>query len=95
MPSRSIMTALVVATLVTAAPAFAEDNARRPQYASGNHMWFSIKAAAIRFLGGVPAVSQEEIRRAKREGWWGESVLVFRHQPTVPATLAKAEGDGK
>jgi hypothetical protein len=47
---------------------------RPTQYASGDHLWFSWRASAVRWLGGQPVPTGKEVRAAAREGWWGETV---------------------
>lgn len=54
-------------------------------YATEHHMGFSIRAAIIEWLGGVPVVDDHDLRAAEREKWWGEGV------PLLPADVVMPE----
>jgi hypothetical protein len=52
-------------------------------YATEHHMAFSMRSSIIRWFGGVPVVSDKDLRAAERDRWWGPAV------PNVPAEPAR------
>lgn len=92
MHRRAIVPGTLVAMLLSASPVAAAEGPGQPHYASGSHMWFSIKSTLVRAFGGVPTVTQKELDRAAQEGWWGAVISTARAEPTPPITLVNVEG---
>lgn len=81
----TVLVLLVVLGLVavlTAPPGAAalEPTPHQTVYATGAHMWFSIRMSLVRWLGGTPVVTSRDLARAQAEGWWGEPVVVKKDE---------------
>jgi hypothetical protein len=50
-------------------------------YASAQHLGYSWRTSATRWLGGTPASTASDRQAAVREGWWGEV------EPAAPARV--------
>ncbi len=84
-----IVLALLIGLVAVASPALTaaqtpetqEDTSffsHKTVYATDRHMWFSVRVALIRLLGGTPAVQPKEVTASQKDDWWGEPV------PTEP-----------